>query len=152
LCESIKKRIPVNLLPLFTMKHRSTVSTYSDELPGGGTVGWNVGEGTVTGDRIRGKLQRANRPWHRADGLQVPDSHGVITTDDGALVFYEFRGLGRAGEGDRPPEAYGAFTFRTADTRYSWLNSVFAVAERRDRGGTEAVAYDVYECRPDNPR
>ena len=139
----------MKLVPLFTMSHRPTASIYSGALPGGEVVGWNVGEGTVTGERIRGRLQRANRPWHRADGLQVPDSHGVITTDDGASVFYEFRGLGRAGEGERPPEGYGAFTFRTADARYSWLNAVFAVAERRDRGGAEPVLYDVYECRPD---
>ena len=128
------------------MTHRPTVSVYSDELPGGEKVGWVVGNGSVSGERIRGSLQRANRPWHRADGLQVPDSHGVITTDDGAAVFYEYRGLGRAAKG--APEGYGALTFRTADARYSWLNSVFAVAERRDGGGADAVTYAVYECRP----
>lgn len=140
----------MKLVPLFTMSHRQTASIYSDPLPGGETVGWNIGEGTVSGARIRGTLRRANRPWHRADGLQVPDSHGVITTDDGASVFYEYRGLGRAADGDAPPEGYGAFTFRTSDARYIWLNSVFAVAERRDRGGADAVAYAVYECRPDD--
>jgi hypothetical protein len=144
----VRKRIPVKLVTLFTMSHRQTASIYSDPLPGGETIGWNVGEGTVTGERLRGKLQRANRPWHRADGLQVPDSHGVVTTDDGAVVFFEFHGLGRAADGETPPVAFGAFTFRTADTRYGWLNSVFAVAERRDRGDTPVVTWDAYECRP----
>lgn len=139
----------MKLVPLFTMTHRPTVATYSDALTGGESVGWVVAEGTVSGDRIRGTQRRVNRPWHRGDGMQVPDSHGVITTDDGALVFFEFRGLGRAADGDKPPEGYGGVTFRTADARYIWLNSIFAVAERRDRGGAEAVVYDVYECRPD---
>jgi hypothetical protein len=142
----------VKLVLLFTMSHRQTAATYSEPLPGGETVGLVIADGTVRGDRIRGTQRRVNRPWHRADGLQVPDSHGVITTEDGASIFFEFRGLGRAAEGQTPPEGYGGLTFRTADARYVWLNSVFAVAERRDRGGAEAVSYDVYECRPDSPR
>jgi hypothetical protein len=133
---------------LFTMTHRQTAAIYSRALPGGETIGWAVGEGSVSGLRIRGRLRRANRPWHRADGVQIPNSYGVISTDDGASVFFDFRGLGRP-LGDRPPEAYGGMTFRTADERYAWLNSIFAVAERRDDGGPEAaVIYNVYECTP----
>jgi hypothetical protein len=136
----------VKLVPLFTMRHRQTAAVYSDPLPGGETVGWVIGEGVVSGARIRGTLQRANRPWHRADGVQVPDSHGIITTDDGASVFFELRGLGRPASGDTRPEAYGGLTFRTSEARYAWLNSVFAVAERTDDGGPDGVAYEVYEC------
>ena len=137
---------------LFTMSHRNTAAIYSGSLPGGESIGWAIGEGTVSGPRVRGKLRRANRPWHRADEAQVPNSYGVITTDDGASVFFEFRGLGRPALGGRPPEAYGGMTFRTADDRYAWLNSIFAVAERRDDGGREAaVTYEVYECASEEP-
>jgi hypothetical protein len=120
------------------MRHRQTGASYGPPLPGGDVIGWVVGEGDVAGERISGTLRRSNLPYHRPDGEELPSSAGVITTADGAEVFYEFHGLtGR-----------GAMTFRAADERYAWLGRVFAVAERVGTS-TAPVRYEVYECVPD---
>jgi hypothetical protein len=46
--------------------------------------------------RISGRFRGANHPYRRGDGTFQPDFQGVIETDDGAEVLFDYRGYGRA--------------------------------------------------------
>ena len=95
----------------------------------GGTEGQHffVAEGRCEG-RISGRLRGANHPRRRVDGTFMPDFQGVIETDDAAVVYFDYRGYGRAyPEGRRQIVAYA--THLSSDERYGWLNdAVCAVA------------------------
>ena len=46
--------------------------------------------------RISGLFRGANHPHRRSDGTFLPDFQGVIETDYGAEVLFDYRGYGRA--------------------------------------------------------
>jgi len=85
-----------------------------------------LAEGRVDG-RISGMLTGANHPHQRADGTFVPDFHGAIDTDDGAVILFTFRGYGRAYPVGRR-EIVGSMTHVSDDDRYRWLNDSVAVS------------------------
>jgi hypothetical protein len=139
----------MKLVPLCTMTSRRIDHAYTDALPGGERVGWVVGEGRVEGERLSGTLRRSNVPHHRADGVNVDTTNGVITTPDGASVFYELRGLAVVTAGGAPArDILASVTFRTSAPAYAWLNSVFAVAEAKYDGLGGPSEYHIFECRP----
>lgn len=45
---------------------------YGDE----SVPGWGIGEGTVSGERLSGTIQRSNHPSLRCDGVALPDFRG----------------------------------------------------------------------------
>ena len=140
----------MKLVPLFTMTNLQTTTVASGPLVGGDTIAFVFGDGVVVGDRVHGSFRRVNRATHRADGVNVPDTHGVITTEDGANVFFEVRGLAAPPEsGSTIRNVFSALTFRTGSPEYLWINSVFAIAEAQydTRGST--IEYRVFECAPD---
>ncbi len=99
--------------------------------------GWSVGlagqdsaegrffflaEGRCEG-RISGLFRGANHPHRRSDGTFLPDFQGVIETDDGAEVLFDYQGYGRAYPvGKRQIVVSG--THLSEDERYLWLNDV----------------------------
>jgi hypothetical protein len=96
--------------------------------------------------RLSGRLRAANHPRRRADGTYCPDFHGVIETDDGAIVLLDLGGYGRA----YPVEArqvVGWVTHTTDHDTYRWLNdSVCAVAgEVRATPDGPLLVLDVHE-------
>jgi hypothetical protein len=54
-----------------------------------------LAEGRCEG-RISGLFRGANHPGRRSNGTFLPDFQGVIETDDGAEVLFDYRGYGRA--------------------------------------------------------
>lgn len=54
-----------------------------------------LAEGTCEG-RIQGKFRGANHPRRRGDGTYEPNFQGVIETGDGAVIFFNYSGYGRA--------------------------------------------------------
>ena len=81
-----------------------------------------IAEGRVEG-RVAGRLRGANHPQRRTDHTFVPDFQGVIETDDGADVFFEIRGYGRAYPQGRR-QIVASVTHLSDDERYRWLNDV----------------------------
>ena len=76
--------------------------------------------------RISGRFRGANHPNRRGDGTFLPDFQGVIETDDGAEVLFDYRGYGRAYPvGRRQIVATG--THLSEDERYHWLNDTLSV-------------------------
>lgn len=106
-----------------------------------------VAEGRCEGG-ITGRLRGANHPQRRPDGTFCPDFQGVIETDDGATIYFDWRGYGRSyPEGRRQIVSDGMHT--SDDERYARLNDVVCALEgevraRPDGSGLDLVV-DVYE-------
>jgi hypothetical protein len=90
-------------------------------------------EGTVEG-QIRGRFRGTNYPRRRTDKTAVTDFRGVIETEDGAVILFEYRGFGRAHtpEHDRVAgpdrrQWVATATHLSDDPRYKWLNDVVCV-------------------------
>ncbi len=84
-----------------------------------------IAEGRCSG-RINGRFRGANHPRRRSDGTYEPNVQGVIETDDGATIFVDLRGYGRAYPLGRR-QIVGAATHLSADERYRWLNDAIGV-------------------------
>jgi hypothetical protein len=86
---------------------------------------FSLTEGRCEG-RISGRFRGANHPYRRGDGTFMPDFQGVIETDDGAEVLFDYRGYGRAYPVGRRQIVVSA-THLSEDERYRWLNDSLSV-------------------------
>ena len=84
-----------------------------------------LAEGRCEG-RISGLFRGANHPHRRGDGTFLPDFQGVIETDDGAEVLFDYRGYGRAYPVGRR-QIVASATHLSEDKRYRWLNDSLSV-------------------------
>jgi hypothetical protein len=136
----------VRLEPLYRARW-TTPEAYSVELAGEtGTEGRSffIAEGRTEG-RLSARLRAANAPRRRVDGTLTPDFHGVLETDDGATILFDWQGLARIGEGGMR-ELVGSITHETGDERYAWLNdrvSALAGEVRPDGDGGFEVVIEV---------
>jgi len=117
----------MQLKPLYQLRYR-----YTDEWGIGltGSAGreeqhFFFAEGATTG-RITGRYRAANHPRRRTDLTYVPDMQGVIETEDGAIVFADWHGYGRAYPAGRR-QIVGAVYHLSEDERYKWLNDSVCV-------------------------
>lgn len=97
--------------------------------------------GTVTGERVGGKLLAGGGDWLRVrpDGIMEIDVRATIETDDGVLIFTHYRGV------INPKTGYFRTTprFETASEKYGWLNNVVAVGV--GQGTPTGVKYNIFE-------
>jgi hypothetical protein len=106
-------------------------------------------EGKLTGERVQGELRLTNLAERRADNVNLPALRGVLTTDDGAVIWVELDGIATLRESDNARVFVTACRFRTGDERYRWMNTVLGVLE----GVLGEVAVGgkargtVFECR-----
>ena len=85
--------------------------------------------GTVRGPKINGTTKSIDYALFRADGTALLHIHGVITTEEGDLIYYEASGFLTPTEQEGRYNAKEAVTFQTASEKYAWLNTTLAVAE-----------------------
>ncbi|MFM8944307.1 MAG: DUF3237 family protein [Actinomycetota bacterium] len=125
----------MRLEPLYRQRFTYTDEWGVDVTGEGGTQSQFLflAEGNVEG-RITGRFRGANHPQRRTDGTFVPDFQGVIETGDGATIFVEAHGYGRAYPvGAR--QVVVAMTHLADDERYRWLNDVVCVGVGEVRTG-----------------
>ena len=84
-----------------------------------------IAEGVCTG-RIAGRFHGANHPRRRTDLTFTPDFQGVIETNDGAVVMFDYQGYGRSYPPGRRQIVTAAWHL-CADERYGWLNDSLCV-------------------------
>lgn len=102
-----------------------------------------LAEGRCEG-RLAGHLRGANHPRRRIDGAFLPDFQGIITTDEGAVIYFDYRGYGRAyPAGRRQIVATG--THLSDHERYRWLNDAVAVGTGEVRSMPDGSMYLVME-------
>lgn len=100
--------------------------------------------GSFEGPRLRGTVaDSAGGDWVviRPDGSMKLDVRVLLRTDDDALIYMTYSGIGRRGE-DGGLVVRTAPQFETGDERYAWLNGIQAAAHGTTAPGT--VTYDVY--------
>ena len=88
------------------------------------TVGLFFAEGRVEG-QVQGRFRGLNHARLRSDDVYAPDFHGVIETDDGALLSFHLRGLARRSDYGR--EVTGTIVHTTGSARYAHLNDTVCV-------------------------
>lgn len=117
--------------------------------PYGGEEGaaFGEGDGTVTGPRIQGTLHWVNHPHRRSDGAMLPDAHGVILTNDQAVVLFTLQGrtVFEQGQGKQ----LLSVIFEAEAENYRWLNATFGVLEGLIDGEKMEMRARVYACRSD---
>ena len=131
----------MRLSPLFDGELRYDESTEAGVAafgPSGDIASYAQGDGQITGDRLRGQLRWTNHPRRRADGVGLPDFHGVISTDDGVEILFSFHGYNFGVKESAKPNplqpyeqraALAALALAAGDERYRWVNRIFAVIE-----------------------
>ncbi len=94
-------------------------------------AGFGSGEGTVSGELLRGSLRWANYPRRREDGVWTPNLRGVIRAEDGGEILISIHG--QSVEEDVAVGARRAILARvellSAHENYRWLNTSFVVGE-----------------------
>ena len=100
-----------------------------------------IAEGRCEG-WISGRFRGANHPRRRTDMTYLPDFQGVIETDDGAKVMFDYRGYGRAYPEERRP-VVGTGTHVSGDEPYSRLNDVVCVICGEARPLPEGTGYSI---------
>jgi hypothetical protein len=106
--------------------------------------GYGEGDGIVSGPKLKGAVRWVNHPHRRSDGTMLPDAHGVIVTDDGALVMFTLQGR-TFFENDTGKQVLTTL-FEAEDQRYRWLNTTMCILEgviSAERGSMRA---HVYAC------
>jgi hypothetical protein len=119
----------VRLAPLYLVEF-SYPEHY--EIAGPDVGGVFLAEGRCEG-ALTGRFRGLNHPRLRPDNVYLPNFQGVIETDDGANIAFDYRGYGRARDYGR--EVVGAAFHSTGDERYGRLNDAVAVlnGEARER-------------------
>jgi hypothetical protein len=106
------------------------------ELEGGWQQWLFLAEGTCEGG-ITGRFRGANFPQRRTpDGPFCPDFRAAIETDDGASIYLECRGYGRAYPIGRR-QIVGSVTHLSDHERYRRLNDVVCVCVGEVRAATD---------------
>lgn len=105
-------------------------------------------EGTLTGNRLSGHLRLTNLASRRGDNVNLPTLRGVLTTDDAATVWVELDGIATLRQDDNARVFTTTFRFRTGESNYAWLNTVFGVLEGiLDSVGVGGIARGrLYAC------
>jgi len=132
----------VRLAPLYRVEF-----SYTERYPIAGADAGSifVAEGRCEG-ALTGRFRGLNHPRLRPDNVYLPNFQGVIETDDGAKIAFDYRGYGRPRDYGR--EVVGTAFHSTGDDRYGRLNDAVAVisGEARDRRITLEVAELVWEA------
>jgi hypothetical protein len=100
-----------------------------------------LAEGRSTG-RLSARYRAANFPRKRTDAALVPEFRGVLETDDGGVILFEWQGLAvlRA-SGMR--QLLGSLVHTTADPRYRWLNDRLCAVEGEVRPRADGSGFEV---------
>jgi len=125
-------------------------------VPAGIRLNAFVDHGEVTGPKLHGKFRKGGGDWAtiRTDGILYLDVRGTLETDDGALIYITYNGVGDMGEdgyekfqrGENP----GIVQLRTAPMMqsshpdYLWVNRLQFIEVGEVDFSTLIVSYDVY--------
>lgn len=117
--------------------------------PYGGEEGsaYGEGDGTVTGPKLQGQVRWVNHPHRRSDGVMLPDTHGVIMTEDGATILFTMQGRTVFAQGQG--QQLLTVLFETEAGAYRWLNTAVCVLEGLVDGKMSVMRAKIYVCRSD---
>ena len=110
-------------------------------------AGYGGGDGTVKGPKIQGNIRWVNHPHRRSDGIMLPDAHGIILTQDNAVIMFTLQGrtVFEQGQGKQ----LLSVIFEAEAESYRWLNTTFCVLEGIIDSELLSMRARVYACRSD---
>lgn len=137
--------MPPELIPLCRVDLELGPPSMIGKGPSGQRMIVEVVAMTLTGDRLNGTLKgRSSADWVTIVGATATiDVRATIETDDGALVYVQYRGRSDITNGMGSTPIYVAPVFETGDERYQWLNHIQAVG----KGLLSDLRYDWFEVR-----
>jgi hypothetical protein len=100
-----------------------------------------LAEGPSTG-RLSARYRAANFPRKRADAALVPEFRGVLETDDGATILFEWQGLAVLTDSGMR-RLLGSLVHTTGDPRHRWLNDRVCAVEGEVRPCADGSGSDV---------
>jgi len=100
-----------------------------------------LAEGRSTG-RLSARYRAANFPRKRTDATLVPEFRGVLETDDGAAILFEWQGLAVLSDSGMR-QLLGSLVHTTSDPRYRWLNDRVCAVEGEVRSRADGPGYEV---------
>ncbi|MBA2559610.1 MAG: DUF3237 family protein [Propionibacteriales bacterium] len=114
-------------------------------------IGWGIGDGTATGDRLSGDVRWSNQPRRRGDGVMLPNARGVITTGEDAEVFFDLTGRTVFVEKDGGTVGRQLLMtlFESEDERYAWLNNKVCMTEGAIDPERATSHFEVHICESD---
>jgi hypothetical protein len=140
--------VSVELVPLCTVTITLKDPMMLPNTPSGTRSIIEVAASKLEGERLSAVMKgAASADWATIgpDMTCTLDVRSTFETDDGALVYVQYRGrldltkpLGEA-------PIFAAPLFETGDERYAWLNRIQAVAKGKLDG--ETLTYEMYEVR-----
>lgn len=112
-------------------------------------LGWGIGGGTVTGERLSGQVQWSNQPRRRGDGVMLPNVRGVISTGDGAEVFVDLTGrtVFLDVDGTTVGRQLLMTLFESEAENYAWLNNAVCMTEGAVDPVKLSAHFEVHLCR-----
>jgi hypothetical protein len=108
-------------------------------------LGFGRGEGTVEGE-INGRLDWANFPRRREDGVWTPNLRGVIRSPDGSDILISIHGQSVEEQGGSRRAILARLELTTEAAPYRWLNTCFIVGEGEIDEELEDWWLDAYVC------
>ena len=117
------------------------------DAPFGGRLVVDVTAARVEGPRLRASLVgTAAADWVTvsADGrIGALDVRATLRTDDGALIYSEYRGRVRFGA-DGLHQVHTSPRYETGDPRYLWLNGLHCVGKGVSNANERWLRYRLY--------
>ena len=133
----------MRLDPLYTVTF-TTPEAWSVEVASDAGIegrGFLLAEGRSAG-RLSARYRAANFPRKRADAALVPEFRGVLETDDGAVILFEWQGLAvLSASGMR--QLLGSLVHTTDAPRYRWLNDRVCAVEGEVRPRADGSGFEV---------
>ena len=125
-------------------------------LPEGIRANFYLAGGSVDGPRLKAKVLPVGADYLllRKDGICILDVRATFETEDGALIYTAYSGIGEAG-----PDGYEKFLandfpqkfplrnvprYQTAHPEYAWLNRLQCYGVGEADLAASRVSYDVY--------
>jgi hypothetical protein len=95
-------------------------------------IGWGIGRGTASGERLQGTVRWSNHPSRRGDGVMLPCARGVVLTTDSAEVMFDLTGrtvFMDQPSGEKAGRQLLMTLFETENESYKWLNNTVCMTE-----------------------
>jgi Protein of unknown function (DUF3237) len=133
----------MRLDPLYTVTF-TTPEAWSVEVASDAGIegrGFLLAEGHSTG-RLSARYRAANFPRKRSDGTLLPEFRGVLETEDGGAILFEWQGLGVLTDSGMR-KLLGSLVHTTDDPRYRWLNDRVCAVEGEVRPRADGSGFEV---------
>jgi len=139
--------VSLELIQLCTVDTTLSDPIFVGDSPSGLQLIVELSDGVFNGERLNGKsLGVPGADWITISGsVGTLDVRTTMETDDGAIIFVQYRGRTEIGAASGPSPLYVAPLFETGDARYAWINLIQCVGRGTAEGNQ--LHYEWFEVR-----